>query len=736
MPDKTPAPAGQVIPLNKGYELAVTEPEEAAGAAYQAMQPLLDSLGILTHSLPMDMAERVLTNSEAVSEATSWVKAHPDATYVKGPGITPKDEQVISTIIQLEERGRLHFTGTDGDRLNHEAQDLREEHLPLPEFATRLKAKLKPIGSPNAVWRDELAATLHRGVTDALMEHSTTVPPKWSDNQPLTVYAFAATPENRQTNHLYRKQTISVTFTPATGAETVTVGKALLSQGTPVRLFTAHQEAFREQMRKIIEAIAAGTDIAYGLKQTVLKTFDGAQLAWLQDILNEGKCKGRIAGYAAEKSRPGTFNNGLLVDNLFSILSTERLTSPTAIICSDHSYSEYVRVVWEEVGKRGGFKIPFNSEIVRASATGDHYKAMQYKAPGDGVIEVKAQDGTVLMSKKLTKGDVAMVTHFDHSRVREMITQTLDAARACGRTNILFGFDEKDEYYRTAVAAMHDIARNFGGLKIRVMSAAIATAEYFTSGGKDMTLVLNNIYGDFATDIELCGKGTSYSTAIIPDEKGGVRGVVELGSGGTAPTLLKEWKESGMLRFNPISFLEGIVLALRFAAQNMEKNKEDSRRTHDIANALEQGIYATTNQGIVVPIAKDKFKRVPARKPYTLVGAHTFLKSGQLEAFRILKDKYPEFAKRVPELEADLKRMLVMDKALVIVDEKHGENWKAANTGRCDTLEKEGLIDFFYPDYTMPMPEGKDALESTPEELAERLWRMVNTPGRKTAARA
>lgn len=690
------------IKTNLGYELAVTPPEEAAGAAYRAMEWLMESLGIAIRELPMDMATRVLTNGKAVDDASRWVKENPTVTYVKGPGITPTDEQVLATIATLQKAGRL----------------------PSTLSASAIKDQLAPIGSPNAKWRDELCATLHRGVTPELQEHSTASSPDWSKNKPLTVYAYKATGDNTQTMHYIAGGKIFLSFVPQGSGNPEPVGPSgdaahSVSPHTSLHLFTASENAFKMWARDVLQKIAdANAELAYGLKQTVLKTYDGVQLKWLQEVLHEKGTPYAIAEFARARDAklPNELNTGLLVDNLFAILSTEQLKQPTAIICPNHSYSDYVHDVWKKVSEAGGFKLPENSEIVRASATGDHYKAIQYTAKKAGMLEVKGEQGEVLAEKAMGKGDVAMLTHLDRGRVRDMIIQTLNTAIANGRTKILFGFDDDGEYYSSAIGALRDVMFNkkYASLEIKIMNAAEATAHFFTSGVKNTTLILNNIHGDFATDIELCGKGTSYSTATIMDG----RGAVELGSGGTAPALLDLWRKKGVLEFNPISFLEGISLALKFTAQNMKKGGVDNariKRVHALADAIELGIFASTDKGIMLPIASGKFRMKAGES--TLVGTQTFLQSVLVEALRMLKDSYPEFAEQLPEAEKRLVRMVAIDKAIFAAAQKYGERWREVNMVWHAACEESGIYDPFTPNYTIPVLDEMPTAEITADAL-------------------
>lgn len=725
--------------VNQGYVLGVTPPEEGAGVAYSVVQTgLMDRLGILHHGLPMDLASRILSDGKAVADASEYIKNNKTATYVKGPGITPRDDQVLDTVIWLEKTGKLIFTDST---LNQKVSALRDQLKPheseenMIRFAYEIggvnlnsvdyhgrtlankKGLLKPIGSPNAAWRDVLQANLSRGTSDALSERSMVQPAAWSEQTPLVTFAYAPVEgKNRLTTEVKEATTIKVEFIADGQKEVTLVGQQKISAGTPIRLFTTGKQTFLDWADTVLDQIkASDAQIVHGTKQTVLKKYDNALIGWLQEAVNKKGLSDKIAPFARKSKDKAEFGN-LLVDDLFARLSTSTLKDPTAVIAPNHSYSGYVKDVWDLVKKKGGFKPSKHSEVVRASATGDHYKSIEFQAPTAGTIRVVDEKGTALLEKHLASGDVAKATHFNRERVRNLVKQSLDSAKTSGRNHMLFGFDD-DAYYRVAVDELNIIKGQYPGLNIRVMSAAEATAEYLTAGVKDTILVLGNINGDFATDIEPFGKGTSYSTGVIFDG----RKVVELGAGGTAPDLIVAWKEQGVLKFNPMSFLEGISLATRFAAEQMQKDGKDAALAFKVADAIEAGMYATTDKGIVVPVVKGKFRS--QAKDYTIVSTHTFVKSVEVEAMKLLKGVHPAVGDAaIAQAETELKRMIVIDAALYAAaekfgGEKHNKRWEHANIAWHDARIASGEVDLLNPDYTISLPPSVDPMKLDADSL-------------------
>jgi hypothetical protein len=686
--------------LNAGYPLAITPPEEGAGAAYDvAKRALLEPFGVEYVELPMDLATRVLSNSQAVEDASRFVKEHPTSTYVKGPGITPRPDQVLACIMHLEQAGALTF---HDPALDQQVADLRaQQGGNLQAFAEGVVKLIKPIGSPNAKWRDALEANLSRGAKDEVAERSLVTPQVWTDATPLTVYAYPATEgTNRWTGKTATDTSITVRFIGADGTERE-IGSQKLSAGSGVRLFRSQAEEVKSWLDDTLKQVAQdGAMVAHGTKQTVLKS-DDTRIVWLADRMAATGLSDKVAPFAQKKDAPAQFNN-LLVDDLFARLAATTPDKPLAIVAPNQSYADYVQEVWDAIRAKGGFKPMLHSEVVRASATGDHYKAIETPVTEAGRIQVTDASGAVLAEASVQPGDLVSVTGFDAKRAAALVKQALANAEASHRTQVLFGFDAEDPYYAAALTALESERGKYPGLQIRVLKPAEATAEYFTAGVRDTILVLGNIHGDFATDIEVFGKGTAYSTGTIYDG----RNVVELGSGGTAPDLIPEWKETGVLKFNPMSFVEGFILALEFAAQNMKRDGKDASAVEQLAEAFSHGLYATMDQGIVPPIVKGKFKTRPDVTEYQLVGTHGFVASVAAEAIAWLHAKGAAGItdETVEAARARSAQQIAEDGAFLKGEAADKAGWRAA----CTAYHEARTIDPLNPDYTLHLPSGAE----------------------------
>jgi hypothetical protein len=697
------------------YGLIITPPEEGALAAWNALSPLMDKLGIAHKTAPMDLASRILTNGEAVGNAIKQVKNDKNAVYLKGPGITPSDKQMLETITRLEQKNALKFSLNDKTaqtELQNKVDALRTQYQPalseknMAEFAAAVKASLVKIGSPNAKWRDDLEVTLERGVSDALAKRSTYKPAAWNKETPFEVLALNVDSSNTLEGKI-SGGLMKIIYTAPDGKEKIIEEK--LGEGSSVRLFTANIKQVSDFLDANASKVSAAKQIMHGSKATVISEYDVALNKMLSQKLHDMQASDKIAGYALEKDKAGNIvknengapqlATGFLIDNVHAILAHKSPEVPTLMIALDQSYAASVKEFWQLVKENGGFKAPENSSIIRLSATKDHYKPFQFTG---GNIRVVDGTGAQVFSKNLGENDYAMITALDRARLTQSIKNIFTDAQA-NNNKVIFGFDD-NAYYQIARDEVNAIKPSYPGVQAEVFESSAAAAKYFTAGLKDTLLVSSNIMGDFYTDIELAGKGTSYSIGTLGDG----RKAVELGTGGTAPDLLKKWKEEGVLQFNPMAFVEGLSYGVKFSGEARERNGIDGSKEKAIAQALETALYATTDNGIILPISKGAFT-MKAGAVETKVSTQTFIKSVELETLRELKSKHPAANDAaIAKAEAELEKMIAYDSAIfAILGSDKADGWKEANKAWNEAREEAGKIDPFNPDYDLGIPLDK-----------------------------
>ena len=374
------------------------------------------------------------------------------------------------------------------------------------------------------------------------------------------------------------------------------------------------------------------------------------------------------------------------------------------------------------IREAGGFKIPVNSEVIRAAATKDHYARVELRAEEAGTLKLVDASGNAVLKRSMAADDIAMATNLDRARIATLVTQTLSHALASNKVNVLFGFDAADPYYGIAVEELDKQAGDakYAALNVTRGSDKEMTVKYFTEGAENCLLTLGNIHGDYATDIELAGKGTSYSKALLADG----RMAIETGSLGTAPDILHDatknfgWKRDGVLIYNPMAFVEAYAYALEGVALNMGGDA----LVQKTAKALEAAIYATTQKGYILPVSQGTLRQASGASE-TRVSTHTFVQHILLEALNALEGEHPAAtAGNIAKVRQQFEQGLAMDAAIfemLDAGDERSQQWKDLNWDINEALVHAGEIDPDAPDYSIRLPEDVDYANLTADKLFE-----------------
>jgi|GEM_PF-915304 len=750
--------------LNKLAPIIFMQGEETAGIAGDLLrQEILDELGIAYEAYDMSVAGRITSGKGNIGRAIDAVLNSQFATLVKEPGITPSPLQMIDSVVELVQKNELVFEGGVLDAAQQaKLAELKQQHLKsnppteheIAAFVYELVGSKRAIdyvvpsergaeeqnpisfakrdgvvdiyGSPNAIWRNALKVNLIRGASDLVRENLTPLEETWSKDTPIQVIVR---PEGDTIDYsTLNSGQYTVQFVGQDG-EVKKIGEMNIEgDATPLRVYTDSEDAVTQWATEQLGKLPPNSQIIQGTKQTVINT-DYALINWLNKVIDALGINNQVyndSGLWAVQNTDGKKNLSPkpLVDNVHGALAANAPKDyPLAIIAPNPTYADYVRLL-EVIKDKGGFKSPTGKScILRASATKDHYLRHEYRPEQAGEFQILDANGNVVSSKQMQANDVVIATNFDRARVATMVKQSLDYAIDEGLEQILFGFDPNDPYYQVADEELQKllVQPQYASLADKIVkdNPVELTARYFTQGLENTLLVLGNIHGDFATDIELAGKGTSYSIGIMEDG----RKVVETGALGTAPDLLDFWKADGLQYYNPMAFIEAYSQALTGVAKNLtaQGNQQEAEIMQATATALESAVYQTTQKGLLLPISviEGRLIQTDNNKPQK-VSLHTFVAHVKLETFKSLEGTHPAAtSEKIAQIEEAFKQSLAHDKAVfaVLDDASKKPQWQAANNTINTMLEKAGQIDPNKPDYNIRLPQNMDKAKITPEQL-------------------
>ncbi len=235
----------------------------------------------------------------------------------------------------------------------------------------------------------------------------------------------------------------------------------------------------------------------------------------------------------------------------------------------------------------------------KAEEYGSHDKTFQAEA--DGVIDVVAKDGTILMSQKVEKGDIFRMCQAKDAPIQDWVKLAVTRARLSD-TPAVFWLDPQRAHDREMIKKVERYLKDHdtNGLDIQIMdpiSAAKHTLKRIREG-KDTISVTGNVLRDYLTDLfPILELGTSAKMlSIVPLMKGG--GLFETGAGGSAPKHVEQFLTEGYLRWDSL----GEFLALAESLKHLGRT-QDNPKALVLADALD--------------LANSKFlkeDRSPARK--------------------------------------------------------------------------------------------------------------------------
>ena len=288
----------------------------------------------------------------------------------------------------------------------------------------------------------------------------------------------------------------------------------------------------------------------------------------------------------------------------------------------------------------------------KAEEYGSHDKTFQ--APGNGVIEVIAKDGKVLMSQSVEKGDIFRMCQAKDAPIQDWVKLAVTRARL-SNTPAIFWLDENRAHDREMIKKVDIYLKDHDteGLDIQIMDPISATKQTLKRirEGKDTISVSGNVLRDYLTDLfPILELGTSAKMlSIVPLMQGG--GLFETGAGGSAPKHVEQFVTEGYLRWDSL----GEFLALAESLKHLGRTQNNEK-----ALLL----------GEMLDLANTKFlkeDRSPARKVGQIDnrGSHFYLALYWAEALASqdqdaeLKAIFEKVAKNLAENEAKINEELI-----------------------------------------------------------------------------
>ena len=205
----------------------------------------------------------------------------------------------------------------------------------------------------------------------------------------------------------------------------------------------------------------------------------------------------------------------------------------------------------------------------KAEEYGSHDKTFEF--PGDGMIQVVAKDGAVLLEHAGQSDDIFRMCQVKDAPIRDWVGLGVKRARATGNPAI-FWLDRERSHDAQLIEKVQTYLRDYdtAGLTIEILSPVEATHYSLERivKGEDTISVTGNVLRDYLTDLfPILEVGTSAKMlSIVPLMNGG--GLFETGAGGSAPKHVQQLQDENYLRWDSLGEFLALAVSLEHYAEH------------------------------------------------------------------------------------------------------------------------------------------------------------------------
>jgi isocitrate dehydrogenase len=220
----------------------------------------------------------------------------------------------------------------------------------------------------------------------------------------------------------------------------------------------------------------------------------------------------------------------------------------------------------------------------KAEEYGSHDKTFEIGA--DGVVQVVASDGTVLLTQDVAAGDIFRACQTKDAPVTDWVQLAVSRARATGSPAV-FWLDEHRAHDAEVLKKVHAVLATLdtAGLTLEFLDVAAATRYTLerAAKGEDTISVTGNVLRDYLTDLfPILELGTSAKMlSIVPLMAGG--GLFETGAGGSAPKHVQQLVKEDYLRWDSLGEFLALAVSFEFLGE-----KTDNARAALLGRTLDQ----------------------------------------------------------------------------------------------------------------------------------------------------
>ncbi|MDP3314206.1 NADP-dependent isocitrate dehydrogenase [Lutibacter sp.] len=210
----------------------------------------------------------------------------------------------------------------------------------------------------------------------------------------------------------------------------------------------------------------------------------------------------------------------------------------------------------------------------KAEEYGSHDKT--FEIPSDGLVSVVDNDGSLLMSHNVEKGDIWRMCQVKDAPVQDWVKLAVNRAKATD-TPAIFWLDKTRAHDAQLIKKVNTYLNDLDttGLTIEILAPKDATIYTLkrVKKGEDTISVTGNVLRDYLTDLfPILELGTSAKMlSIVPLMNGG--GLFETGAGGSAPKHVEQFVEEGHLRWDSLGEFLALAVSLEHLGETTNNKK-------------------------------------------------------------------------------------------------------------------------------------------------------------------
>lgn len=260
-------------------------------------------------------------------------------------------------------------------------------------------------------------------------------------------------------------------------------------------------------------------------------------------------------------------------------------------VIPDRTYATMYKEIVDDCVINGQFDVTTMGNVPnvglmaqKAEEYGSHPTTFEIEE--DGIVEVKDENGTVLMSHKVEKGDIWRMSRAKDAAIKDWVKLAHERGVLTG-TTVVFWLDSFRPHDANLIKKLMEylpahLAKTPIQYEILAPQQAMRYSLRRVRQGVDTISATGNVLRDYLTDLfPILELGTSAKMlSIVPLLAGG--GVFETGAGGSAPKHVEQFLKEGHLRWDSLGEFLALAESLRFIAQ-----KDNSLELKAVTEALD-----------------------------------------------------------------------------------------------------------------------------------------------------